>query len=189
MTFQFPYAEPSHWVSPDSVSMSPTTQDWLLEEGSLTRRLQQHCNRFSVKVIGQHPAPVFDDEFHLFQRHHKTTPFKAVVREVLLYCDNSPWVFARSIFPLSALAAKNLSLETLGDASLGQSLFEQPDLMRSRFELTQVAENHSVAKLNRQIHQQSSKLWGRRSLFLTAGQQVLVSEFFLTPVPIYQERP
>lgn len=184
---QFPLAHTADWHHPDDIELNQTQAAWLLAEGSLTRKLKRYCQHFSVSLIGQQRAEVFDSEFQLFKRHHIETPFPAVVREVLLHCDNLPWVFARSIFPLSALTQQNLNLSELGESSLGQSLFDQDDLLRSPFEVASLDNNHVIAKLNTNLHRQTHPLWGRRSLFMTAGQHVLVSEFFLSPVPIYQE--
>ena len=188
MELNFPIAQPCQWRRPEQLSVTPQAAEWLLEEGSLTQKLKHRCKHFQVEVLGQGLAPIFDNEFELFHRHHMHTPFQASVREVLLYCDGKPWVFARSLFPLSALQHKNLNLSALGSASLGQSLFDQDDLLRSPFELTQLDSEHPVAKLNHSLYDASHSLWGRRSLFLTDGQRVLVSEIFLSPVPFYEEQ-
>jgi chorismate--pyruvate lyase len=188
MQLNFPVSEPCQWQPPEHYSLTSSQRNWLLAEGSLTKKLKQHCRQFRVQLIGQRPAPIFDSEFDLFKRHHTRVPFEASVREVLLYCDDKPWVFARSLFPLSALRHKNLNLSGLGDSSLGLSLFDQPDLLRSPFEVAQLPDNHAVARLNHQLFGHSQNLWGRRSLFLTSGQRVLVSEIFLSPLPFYQSR-
>ncbi|WP_404401196.1 chorismate lyase [Idiomarina seosinensis] len=187
MTLEFPLAHPCRWTNADAVAVPASAKPWLLEEGSLTQKLKKHSNQFSVKLIGQQPATVFDSEFELFQQHHVDTPFAATVREVMLYCDHQPWVFARSIFPLSALTDENLNLSAMGSRSLGQSLFDQADLLRSPFQLTQLEKHHPIAKLNTALHHKQTELWGRRSLFFTSGQRVLVSEFFLSPLPFYAE--
>ncbi|RUO76018.1 chorismate--pyruvate lyase family protein [Idiomarina seosinensis] len=187
MTIRFPLAQPSHWQRPEVTDLPAAAESWLLAEGSLTQKLKLHSQHFSVHVIGQQTAPVFESEFDMFRRHHKRVPFEAVVREVILSCDDTPWVFARSIFPLSAVNQKNLNLSNIGSTSLGQSLFDQTDLLRSPFEVSKLDINNSIAKLNKKLHEKSHPLWGRRSLFQTSGQQVLVSEVFLSPVPFYQE--
>lgn len=187
MTIRFPLAQPSHWQRPEVTDLPAAAESWLLAEGSLTQKLKQHSQQFSVQVIGQQPALVFDSEFDLFRRHHKRVPFDAIVREVILSCDDTPWVFARSIFPLSAVNHKNLNLSNIGSQSLGQSLFDQTDLLRSPFEVTKLDISNPIAKLNNRLHAKNHPLWGRRSLFQTSGQQVLVSEIFLSPVPFYQE--
>lgn len=185
MDLQFPVAQPCQWTRPDHLSIPAAAKEWLLEEGSLTQKLKQHCQQFTVELIGQQAAPIFDSEFELFRRHHTRVPFEATVREVLLCCDGKPWVFARSLFPVSALQHKNLNLSSLGCSSLGQSLFDQADLLRSPFDVTRLDSSHPLAKLNQTLHGKAHSLWGRRSLFLTAGQRVLVSELFLSPLPFY----
>lgn len=188
MELNFPVAQPCQWQRPEHVELPAAAAEWLLEEGSLTKKLKNYCNNFTVRLIGQRPAEIFDNEFGLFKRHHTRVPFEANVREVLLCCDGRPWVFARSLLPLSALQHKNLNLSQLGETSLGQSLFDRDDLLRSPFEITALDTDHVIAKLNRSLYGMKHPLWGRRSLFMTAGQRVLVSEIFLSPLPFYKQQ-
>jgi len=49
-----------------------------------------------------------------------------------------------------------------------------------------VTESHVIGKLNQQWFNHSKPLLGRRRIFSTAGEQLLVSEIFLTSSPIYE---
>ncbi|HAR56917.1 MAG TPA: chorismate--pyruvate lyase [Idiomarina baltica] len=180
MSIEFLSTEPCCWQRASDIQLEPTVRDWLLDESSLTAKLRSLPGSFAVELIGQTAALPFANERSEFPQQ---TLF--VVREVLLTLDERPFVFARSVFPISAADRHNLNLGELGTQSLGQSLFNQPDLTRSTFEVTQLPLNHGINEINQHFYQQKGPLWGRRSLFETQGQSVLVSEFFLSPVPIY----
>lgn len=180
MSVEFLSTEPCDWQQATHAQLPPLTREWLLDESSLTAKLRALPGDFAVHLIGQAVATPFANERSEFPQQ---THF--VVREVLLTLDEQPFIFARSVFPISAAEHKNLNLAELGTQSLGQSLFNQPDLTRSTFEVTQLPLTHGISQLNRLFHDCDELIWGRRSLFETRGQSVLVSEFFLTPVPIY----
>ncbi|MAD53512.1 MULTISPECIES: chorismate lyase [unclassified Idiomarina] len=180
MSVQFLSTEPCHWQHASDIHLKPLVGDWLLDEKSLTAKLSALPGTFSVELIGQAVATPFANERSEFPQQ---THF--IIREVLLKLDEQPFVFARSVFPISAADHENLNLGELGTQSLGQSLFNQSDLKRSTFEVTQLPLDHGVSQINRHYYQQNEAIWGRRSLFNTQGQHVLVSEFFLSPVPIY----
>lgn len=168
--------EPSDW--------SQCAQNWLLDPSSLTAKLKAHSDDFKVQLLGQREAPLLADE----QDWLGPQP-SCIVREVILWCDQQPWVFARSVFPFSALAQQQLRLESLGDKPLGEHLFKQPDLQRSSLEVSSFSPRTKVGQLHQQLGFAPSTLWGRRSRFTAAGQHVLVAEVFIGASPLAQEQP
>lgn len=153
-------------------------QNWLFDEKSLTRRLQQCCKgQFSVQVLSEEV--------------HQPQPSEAIclgmsgrrwarIRQVVLLCDQTPWVVARTIIPLSTLQGRLRQLRYLKNRPLGAFLFSHPDLQRGDIEVTQLA--YSTPPLNllpQDENCQRESTWGRRSLFRLQGRPVLVSEIFL----------
>jgi len=176
----FPVSKALQWVPPAQLELTPTQADWLLFEGSLTERLKQVGQQFSVKLLGQQLlAPNSEEKQRLNSKD------QVVVREVLLYCNEKPWVFARSLFSPSAENADTLNLQKLGNQSLGESLFTRSDLHCGPIEVAEVALTHPVTQLNQQWFGQNQKLFGRRRMFSTGGEQLLVSEIFLQPSSLY----
>lgn len=149
-------------------------QQWLLDPDSLTAKLKRHCSTFHVEVLGQRPGTIRDDEAQWLGHDQQAT-----IREVILCCDGQPWVFARSVFPQSALEEHALQLGTLGDKPLGAHLFAQPDLQRSAIEVNAFAPHSRIGQLHQCLGFAAQTLWGRRSCFTAAGQQVLVAEVFI----------
>lgn len=160
--------------------LSALQQQWLLDPDSLTAKLKANSQHFAVQLLGQQQAAVMANEARWLTAHERAT-----VREVILWCDDKPWVFARSVFPHSALQQEQLALGKLGERPLGEHLFQQSDLARSSIELCRFEEASQVHHLHQQLGFPAQPLWGRRSCFSTAGQQVLVAEVFIGAAPLY----
>ncbi|MEY8251958.1 MAG: chorismate lyase [Colwellia sp.] len=195
----FPVTLTGQWQSPNvecCSSLSAPLKDWLLDEGSLTARLKSHSDNFQVKVIGEQQqlcsAAEACDLINVGE--------PVLVREVILYCDNVPQVFARSLLPLASLMGEEQVLANLGEQPLGQVLFNNPSLQRLRLELSSFANDSSVVELATKLatkHASNSSpvktsiipkqaLWGRRSIFILENKPLMVAEVFLPDAFAYQ---
>lgn len=146
---------------------------WLLDDGSLTQRLQQSGQTFSVQRLQQRwqvPAP---SERHLLHMRERQ---RALVREVALRLDGQAVVFARSVFPFNSLSGALGHLRRLQNSSLGAILFGDPQMLRSPFEVALIHPQHSY--IDTRLGE-TAAAWGRRSVFLTERRPLLVSEVFL----------
>lgn len=147
---------------------------WLLDSGSLTRRLKSICTKsFKVKVLKQIWDAPSGSEQQFLQCHGEL----ANIREVLLVVDDRPVVFARSVLPESSLTDKNRDLLRLGEKPLGEFLFSQPSLRRGQIEIEELPANQFNTHLERPYHQERS--WGRRSRFYLNEKAISVCEVFL----------
>ncbi|KGJ92562.1 chorismate--pyruvate lyase family protein [Colwellia psychrerythraea] len=195
----FPITLSGQWLSPDEEACSslPTLlRDWLLDEGSLTARLKNQSGHFMVKVIGEQKQPCSAAEACDFIKVGEPV----LVREVLLYCDNVPQVFARSLLPLASLTGAEQVLANLGEQPLGQVLFNNSSLQRLRLELSSFAADSSVVKLAKALAGKDANsnalvntakipkqaLWGRRSIFMLENKPLMVAEVFLPDAFAYQ---
>ena len=150
---------------------------WLLDPGSLTRRLQQVCGRFRVQVYRQAWArPTLDEARALGLR----AGGRAWVREVHLFCDEQPCVFARTIIPAATVQGSLRRLTRLGNRSLGAVLFADKRLRRSAPEIAAITRRQRLfAAATAYSATQPNILWGRRSLFHLRDKPLLLSEIFL----------
>lgn len=195
----FPITLSGKWLSPDEEACSSLPRllkDWLLDEGSLTARLKSHSGHFMVKVIGEQQQPCSAAEACDLIKVGEPV----LVREVILYCDNVPQVFARSLLPLTSLTGEEQVLANLGEQPLGQVLFNNSSLQRLRLELSSFAPDSSVVKLattlaamniNSGVFETTTKtpkqaLWGRRSIFMLKNKPLMVAEVFLPDAFAYQ---
>ena len=156
---------------------------WLLDSGSLTTRLVKASNNdFRVQRISQHWGQARRDEYRLLGIEPQQ---RCLIREVLLLCHGQPWVYARSVLPVTSLVGPLRHLRKFGNQPLGQLLFNTPGMQRQPFELAQFepANLPNAAQLPGRHslwpNAETKPLWGRRSRFELHGRPVMVSEIFL----------
>jgi chorismate--pyruvate lyase len=150
---------------------------WLLDRGSLTRRIQDRCSAFSVR--------------HVRQRHGKAMPAerdmislgahsRALLRDVFLYCNDTPMVFAHSVLPAASLHGAWQALGRLGNKPLGAALFSNPKVRRASLSYKKLNRRDALHRLACAVlPDQPGSLWARRSLFYLQGRPILVTEVFL----------
>ena len=179
--------EPSwiHWRT-RGLALPTGVDDWLLDPGSLTRRVQGACEgRFRVRLLHQGwGRPLYSETRLLRLRRGEF----AIVREVELLCGETPWVFARSLIPASSLQGRARRLAHLGEKPLGALLFADPSLRRGATQIARLLPRHPLyGAATSHLEVQPRELWGRRSLFFYAGKPLLVNEIFLPDIPNFRE--
>lgn len=180
----FPVEMYAKWRSPDCQKIDPTLLDWLIDPTSLTARLKKHCQHFEVQVLGEKITTCKKNEAN----DYITEGEKVLVREVLLLCDHKAQVFARSLLPSSFLQQEQKAFANIGNQSLGQLLFNHPNLIRKNIEVATFDQQSKIAKLAEQSSLPSQPLmWGRRSIFLINKNPLMVSEVFLPDSFAYQK--
>jgi chorismate--pyruvate lyase len=149
-------------------------QDWLLDTGSLTKRLIEASDgQFRVAIQRQALLPTYLSEAKLLDIDPRQL---ALVREVILFGREQAWVFARSIIPQNTLTGRLRALKNLDNRPLGQLLFNDPSMRRDPIEVAKVEAQHRF--LPKHLSTQSTH-WGRRSRFFLDDKAILVSEVFL----------
>ncbi len=154
-------------VVPDSV-IPRAWQSWVLDRGSLTKRLIKASNGdFRVRVVRQDwQVPELSEQLALGLRFRE----KALIREVELLCAEHVWVRARSVIPNATLTGKERQLASLGTRPLGAFLFSSRTMMRGALEL------------NSYLDSEQGNIYGRRSVFFLQNKPLLVSEYFMPNV-------
>lgn len=173
-----PVIKPIHWLNLRQLpaAQRPNTQlrEWLLDKHSLTAKLVAlSAQVFRVEVLSQTIAVPSLDERQALGMQEKQV---ALVREVVLYGQDQPWVFARSLLPLSSLVGELRHLRKQGNRPLGAFLFRQPHLERGAIAVSVIKPEHGYVPTTLLSEQ---PVWGRRSVFSLAGKPLLVSEVFL----------
>ena len=151
---------------------------WLGDRGSLTERLQS-AGRFAVAVLSQRPGIPTRDEARKLQLEPGRI---AWIREVALYCDGRPMVFAHSVLPRRPRGPMTRWLARLGARSLGALLFAHPRFARGDLAACRLDARHplfrpAVAALGL-AGAPPPALWARRSSFSFGCQSLLVTEVF-----------
>ncbi len=171
----------THWFLPTQTlrrRIDPEVLSWLVDPGSLTRRLKAYCpGDFAVRVLDQQWVRPELSEASLLRIPSSQ---RVLLRQVHLLCGSELCVYARSVIPLQTLRRQHRRLLFLGDKPLGEYLFSSPTLERERIEWGRLAPGtplHRVATAERA--NTTADVWGRRSLFRIDRKPLLVSEFFL----------
>ena len=154
---------------------------WLFDQGSLTQRILFHCqNKFRVEVLSQEwKRPMLNEALRLgiHPEHH------ALIREVLLYCGDTPWVFARSVLPRKTLTGRRRFLGKLGSRPLGEILFSDPNIQRDDLEVAQIKKGQRMFNCATNfLVDTPDYVWGRRSIFYLHKKPLLVNEVFLPSI-------
>lgn len=158
-------------------------KSWLFDSGSLTTRLIDHCEgEFSVKVLSVKRATPTADEIQALQLRPGS---QAIIRQVLLLCNETPMVYARTVIPLSSLRGSLRGIVLLGNKSLGAVLFADKSMHREAMEITQLKASHKCYAWTQ--HTGSEPIWGRRSVFILKKQKLLVSEYFLPVLSVFKQ--
>lgn len=150
---------------------------WLIDDASLTLRLQLRYADFNVRPLFQHRVKPLMDEA-------KMLGFKASatmqVREVLLIGDNQPVVFAHSVLPDISLRGDWCQLGKLGSKPLGAALFKNPRVIRTPLSYKKLSINDVLyKKAIKHLAHPPVYLWARRSIFRLNCAKILVTEVFL----------
>lgn len=154
-------------------------RSWIFEELSLTQRIKKNCGRqFGVKLIRQQRNKPFQDEARVLAiaRYQH-----ALVREVLLHCDDKPLIAARTIIPWATLKGAQRRLSYLGNRPLGEVIFSYPGLKRRSLEIVKVEPNDWCAAWHETL-EIDQPVWGRRTVYSIARSNLLVCEIFLPSV-------
>ena len=159
-------------------------QTWLRDTGSLTRRVIQccGCGTFRVRLLHQAWGSPLNSERRVL---HTRKGVVALVRDVVLLCNDVPWVFARTLIPVTTLRGPARHLMQLGERPLGAVLFSDPKVTRGSTQIARLHPGHTLFDTAcEQVEQTPELLWGRRTLFYVANKPLLVNELFLPDLPM-----
>nr|WP_232354439.1 chorismate lyase [Aeromonas jandaei] len=154
------------WLAPESCELPASLRPWLLEPGSMTRRLRQHNSHFSVEWLGNHQVSLTADEQWLVDA---PTP-AGICREVILHGDRGPAVLGWTLFADVALEGSGLA--DLGEQPLGERIFGHEPARRDHLQVArfEIATNPRCP---------AAVVWGRRSRLFLGPWPLLVHELFL----------
>ena len=157
-------------------------RDWLTDTMSLTMKLMARSAHFRVRRLRQERALCLSDEAEMVE-----LPRRSYVqeREVLLQCDGRPVVFAHTIVPLSATTSDWPFFGTLGERSLGTTLFGDPRVVRGKLQYARLRAQHPLAERARAALGENAcdvPIFARRCLYRRRNGVLLVTELFLPAI-------
>ncbi len=127
---------------------------------------------FSVRVVSQQWQKLTAEETSAMSLSHVHS---ALVRQVLLCCDDKPLVYARTVIPATTIQGAQRRYANMGSRPLGAMLFADRTMRREDVQVAILPVLHEA----NQFSKADEPVWGRRSVFRVAGKPLLVSEYFL----------
>ena len=160
--------------------IEPGYAPWLHDHGSLTRRIQQRCDFFNVRNVYAGLGMANRDEI---AQLNISRPQQIYTRNVFLYADGRPVVFAHSVTSAHHLRHAWHALQHLGSRPLGALLFSHPLVQRAPLRFKALKPGHPLYRQAAGVMQvQPARLWARRSVFTLHGASLLVTEVFLPDI-------
>lgn len=156
-----------HWRLPENRLL----RQWLQHPGSLTTRLQAFAGcKITVNILRQCWQLPTENERQVLQ----LPPHRyCLIREVELKANDRVLVWARSVLPAGRLTKQFQYLPQLRKRTIGRWFFADPQLQRSPFSYKLFTASDIMFALPQE------SLWGRRSLFTTKHQQMLLTEVLM----------
>lgn len=159
---------------------------WLHDHGSLTKRIQRRCEIFNVHNVYAGLAMANRDEtalLNIARAQHIYT------RNVFLYANGKPVVFAHSVVAARHLHHAWHALQHLGSRPLGALLFSHPLVQRAPLRYKSLKPDHPLYRQAVSVMDvKPPRLWARRSVFTLHGASLLVTEVFLPDILKLEQR-
>ena len=134
---------------------------WLNEPGSITSRIKSFSD-FKLKLLRDGPGEVDAAEDDLIISNYKENN----IREVLLYSDEEPLIYAKSIIPLETIRLGLGVLGNLKENPLGDILFSNPEIKKKYMLFAKFESNKKI-------------FYGRKGIYTVKGFPFSVCEIFL----------
>ena len=143
------------------LQVSDEAKSWLLEKGPITKRIKS-VKKFRLELIQDKVANVEKvDKTFINSKSRKIR-----VREVVLFGNSKPMVFARTIIPNTTIEKGFAELGTLGESPLGDILFKKDIFIK---------ENVAYAS----FRHEKKIFWGRKTKYTVKDLPFSVMEVFL----------
>jgi chorismate lyase len=157
-------------------------RDWLTDTTSLTMKLMSCSSHFRVHRLRQEHGLCLADECAMVELSRRRCVQE---REVILQCDERPMVYAHTVVPLNATASDWPFFGTLGERSLGTTLFGDPRVVRGSLQYARLRAQHPLvrrasAALGGDMF--ATPLFARRCLYRRKKGVLLVTELFLPAI-------
>ena len=154
----------SSWNTSEAIEHELTNTEiksWLLEQGPITKRIKSIAE-FRLELIQDELSDATDDEI-LFL---KIDSEEIRIREVILYGNENPIVFARTIIPNTTIEKGLKELGKIGNKPLGDILFEKDIFSKEDIVFATFKDEESL-------------FWGRKIKYTVKDQPFSVMEVFL----------
>jgi chorismate-pyruvate lyase len=182
----------SHWIGRDVLDckrneISQNIYSWLVMPKNLTDTIKKTDVRFSLDVISESFSEPYRDEKNAFYGYPSDVS-SSFVRKVFLKGDDKAMVFARVIIPEDTYINYKNEFLSLGSRAIGNALLHHDKkVVRGDFEYKLLRSGDELLSEIKELNCTSEKgdLWARRSVFSLPKGYLLITEVFLSAIPVY----
>ena len=148
---------------------------WLLDVKSLSYRIR-NIAKLEIVPIDARTSKIFLNEKKIFG--YKKSEY-LYLREVLIYADNLPIMYARTILPSRCLRGFWHKIKKLNNKPLADIVFRKKHIARSRFQFKKSSINDDFTKRIATFDLKNTNILAtRQSTFKNRNEKVLLTEVF-----------
>jgi len=152
---------------------------WVKDKSSLSKKII-NTMPFKIKNLKVRHIKVFNDEKVFFKKENTRDFF---IREVLIFADKLPVIYARTVIPKKYLRGFWGRVKRLKNSPLSGIVFNKKCILRSDFVFKKLSDNDELRKrLNACKIYESGAITARKSAFNHKGEKVLLTEVFLSSI-------
>lgn len=187
-TLYFSSLSQIQWQKPTdfATAIPAAMRSWLLEQDSLSFRLKQECGALSLdllynQMISENQLTSqeklllnLSNQNCVYDKNILSDAYSLLMRKVVIYGDNQPWVIGRTLISPSLLQHPDYDLRQQGETPLGFTVFGTSSVKRDELQV-------GVVEIEQRL------LFARRSRLWVDSYPMLVTELFLPDFPIYSQ--
>ena len=148
---------------------------WLLDMKSLSYRIR-NIAKLEIVPIDTRISKIFLNEKKIFG--YKKSEY-LYLREVLIYADKLPIMYARTILPSRCLRGFWHKIKKLNNKPLADIVFRRKHIVRSRFQFKKSSINDDFTKRIATFDLKNTNILAtRQSTFKNRNEKVLLTEVF-----------
>ena len=154
----------STWNSYEGIKLqidNDEVKSWLLEKGPITKRIKSQ-KEFKLQLVHDEVSSVEKIERAFLDSYLD----EIRVREVILFGNENPMVFARTLIPVLTIQKGFAGLGEIGNKPLGDILFEKNIFTKDKIVFAS-------------FNYKKELFWGRKTKYIVKGYPFSVMEVFL----------
>ena len=148
---------------------------WLLDMKSLSYRIR-NIAKLEIIPVETRGSNIFLNEKEVFDNIKSEHLY---LREVLIYADKSPIMYARTVLPSKYLRGFWHKIKKLNNRPLADIVFEKKIIIRSKFKFKKPSNNDNFSKKIKKLNLKNTKILAtRQSTFKNKNEKVVLTEVF-----------
>ena len=157
-----------------NIQINSKLKYWLLDTKSLSYRIRSIA-KLEIIPVETRGSNIFVNEKKVFDNIKSEHLY---LREVLIYADRLPIMYARTILPSKYLRGFWHKIRSLNNKPLADIVFERM-IIRSRFKFKKPSINDNFSKRIKMFDLKNTKILAtRQSTFKNKNEKVLLTEVF-----------